>query len=76
MPKSTAADARRIFTDRSIPRIPRKRSTLSSWRLRGFFSADRSAPQSVSGTGRFLIDAVPFPGRSLDEYRIGVRPHP
>ncbi|HEU5021473.1 MAG TPA: multiheme c-type cytochrome [Bryobacteraceae bacterium] len=39
MPKSTAADAHGVFTDHSIPRVPRKGSTVSSWRLRGFFNA-------------------------------------
>ncbi len=40
MPKSTAADAHGVFTDHSIPRIPRKPSTVSSGQLRGFFTAE------------------------------------
>lgn len=39
MPQAPAADAHGVFTDHSIPRVPRKPSPVSSWRLRGFFSA-------------------------------------
>jgi hypothetical protein len=41
MPKSNAADATHgVFTDHSIPRVPRKPSPDSAWRLRGFLSAE------------------------------------
>jgi hypothetical protein len=39
MPQSPAADAHGVFTDHSIPRVPRKATSDSAWRLRGFFSA-------------------------------------
>jgi predicted CXXCH cytochrome family protein len=40
MPKSTAADAHGVFTDHSIPRVPRKAPAGSAWQLRGFLSAE------------------------------------